>query len=234
VPAEFAVDITPDREIASLSLLRAIVSGSLPPASTDAALDPLYEVARRLLAGRYVAIVAGGEDGSASRQAQRSEGLIALAQALNGPVRAALFTLRSGDNRSGAESILTWQTGYPLAVDFRSGAPVYAPDARGLDNLAGIDAVLVAGDWRTAPSRLMERLASHPVVIVGPAASEAPLRAGATIDTGRAGLHEGGTAYRMDDVPLPLTPAIDGPRTAVMVLGALQAAVDTRLHGSVA
>jgi formylmethanofuran dehydrogenase subunit B len=28
------------------------------------------------------------------------------------------------------------------------------------------------------------------------------------VDTGVAGIHEGGTAFRMDDVPLPLRPAL--------------------------
>jgi formylmethanofuran dehydrogenase subunit B len=51
-----------------------------------------------------------------------------------------------------------------------------------------------------------------------------------SIDTGRAGIHEGGTAYRLDDIPLPLTPVVDGARTAAMVLSALEEAVTRRLR----
>ena len=39
-----------------------------------------------------------------------------LAQTLNGPTRGALSTLRAGGNRSGADAVLTWQTGYPIAI----------------------------------------------------------------------------------------------------------------------
>ena len=50
------------------------------------------------------------------------DSLIALAQLLNGPTRAALSRLRAGGNRSGAEAALTWQTGYPMRVSSASGA----------------------------------------------------------------------------------------------------------------
>jgi formylmethanofuran dehydrogenase subunit B len=51
------------------------------------------------------------------------------------------------------------------------------------------------------------------------------------IDTGVAGIHEGGTAYRMDEVPLMLRPPLDGPRTASQVLLALHEAIRAELQG---
>jgi formylmethanofuran dehydrogenase subunit B len=177
-----------------------------------------------------VAIVADGEDGDPARPSQRAEGLIALTQALNTPVRAALFTLRSGDNRNGVESLLTWQTGYPFAVEFRSGVPTYGTDRRGLDDIGSVDAALLVGDWRAIPAASLAALASLPRVVVGPGASDAPGGPLVVIDTGRAGIHEGGTAYRLDDIPLPLAPALDGPRSAAMVLGALEEAVSHSLR----
>ena len=214
-------------ELAALSILRSIIAGSTVPGA-GAGTAGLPELAARLMAAKYVAIVASGEDSDAHRPSQRAEGLIALTQVLNGPTRAALFTLRSGDNQNGVEALLTWQTGYPFAVDFRGGVPVYVPDRRGLDDLTSVAAALVLGDWRAIPPETLAAFAVLPTVVIGPAASEVP-GAHVCIDTGRAGIHEGGTAYRMDDVPLPLTPALDGPRTAVMVLGALEDAVAHRL-----
>ena len=67
-------------------------------------------------------------------------------------------------------------------------------------------------------------------MLIGPGASEAPGRPRVAIDTGRAGVHEGGTAYRMDDVPVHLTPALSGSRTAALVLGALFALVAAGLR----
>lgn len=224
--ADASLQLPAATELAALSMLRSIIAGSPAPDSA-ASIAGLPELAARLVAAKYVAIVAGGEDGDAARPSQRAEGLIALAQALNGPTRAALFTLRSGDNRNGVESLLTWQAGFPFAVDFRSGAPAYAADRRGLDDLATVDVALVLGDWRAVPGTA---LTGVPTVVIGPGASEAAGNPRVTIDTGRAGIHEGGTAYRMDDIPLPLTPALDDSRTAAMVLGALEEAVEKVLR----
>ena len=117
--ADTSLQLPVAEELAALSILRSIVAGSVVP-QTPANIAGLPELAARLMAAKYVAIVADGENGDPSRPSQRAEGLVALAQALNTPTRAALFTLRSGDNRNGVESLLTWQTGYPFAVDFRA------------------------------------------------------------------------------------------------------------------
>lgn len=222
--ADITLEIPATGELAALSLLRANIAGatSLPGPGAPAGLP---ELATRLAAARYVAIVGGGDDPENSRQAQRAEGLIALTQSLNTPTRAALFTLRSGDNRNGVEALLTWQTGYPFAVDFRRGAPEYGAARRGCDDIGSFDAALVLGDWRTVPADSIGVLGGLATVVIGPGASEMPGAPRVAIDTGRAGIHEGGTAYRMDDVPLPLAPVLDGPRTAAMVLGALEDAV---------
>jgi formylmethanofuran dehydrogenase subunit B len=61
-----------------------------------------------------------------------------------------------------------------------------------------------------------------PCVVVGPNASESALAEGeAVVDTGMAGIHEGGTAIRMDDIPLPLRPTVSGPPAAAAVVRAL-------------
>jgi formylmethanofuran dehydrogenase subunit B len=226
--ADTSLRLEAGAELAALSILRSIVGGAPAPAAPPMA--GLSDLAARLVSAKYVAIVADGEDDDPARPSQRAEGLIALTQALNTPTRAALFTLRSGDNRNGVEALLTWQTGYPYAVEFRAGTPNYATDRRGLEDLASIEAALLLGDWRAVPTGAMAALGAIPRVVIGPAASDAPGTPQVAIDTGRAGIHDGGTGYRMDDVPLPLAPAIDGPRTAAMVVAALEEAVARRLR----
>ena len=51
---------------------------------------------------------------------------------------------------------------------------------------------------------------------------------GKTIDTGVAGIHEGGTAFRMDDVPLPLRAPVPGPPVAAQVVRALAQRIAAR------
>src|SRR5256885_4537404 len=67
---------------------------------------------------------------------------------------------------------------------------------------------------------------------IGPRASAAPFPAAVAIDTGVAGIHEGGLAFRMDDVPLPLRPVLAGPRAAAATMHALREALRSEEHTS--
>jgi formylmethanofuran dehydrogenase subunit B len=221
--------LEPNEEIAALSVMRATVLGN-PLGDLPERLRPASDIARRLTQARYAVLVHEAESGDERRDPHRAEGLIALTQALNGPTRAALSSLRAGGNRSGLESVLTWQTGYPLAVDYSSGSPRYAPGSRGLLQLTTgrFAAALIVGSTTALPRETNEPLARMPTVVIGPRASEASLGSRVSIDTGVAGIHEAGIAYRMDEVPLPLRPPLTGPRSAAAALSALLAAVQAR------
>jgi formylmethanofuran dehydrogenase subunit B len=231
--ADLRLALDPTEELAALSVMRATVLGNtldqLPERLAAAA-----ELARRLMQARYAAVVHEAEPSDERRDPHRAEALIALTQALNSSTRAALSSLRAGGNRSGFESLLTWQTGYPLAADYSKGFPTYSPVARGLLQLVqgGFGAVLLAGLSSGFTAPVVEALARVPTIIIGPRASEASVRARITIDTGVGGIHEAGMAYRMDEVPLPLRPPLSGPRSATASLSALLAALrDRRTEG---
>jgi len=225
--ADLEAEFTAGEEVDALAIMQATVRGQrlgeLPQR-----LRPAAAIAERLIQGKYVAIVHDAESGHEDRDAQRTESLVALAQALNGPTRATLSSLRAGGNRSGAEAALTWQTGYPLRVSFRQGHPQARSGRSGLDRLRSgeVDAVLVAGSVGAldATGLALDRV---PAVVIGPAAS-AVAGARVAIDTGIAGIHEPGTGYRMDDVPLPLSSVLEGPRAAAEILGRLLSALRRR------
>lgn len=219
--ADARVAIAPEAEVDTLGAMRATVLGHA--VDSTGPLGPAAELARQMMQARYAALVHDAEPGAEPSDPARAEALIALAQALNGPARCALSTLRAGGNRSGADAVLTWQTGFPCAVDFSGGYPRYRPrdGAPVLLERGEIDAALVAGSPASLPDRVATPLAKIPTAVVGPRASAAAFRPRIAIDTGTAGIHEGGTAFRMDDVPLPLRPSIEGPREAAAVLSAL-------------
>lgn len=221
--ADLRIALTPEDEVPALAALRArLLNRIIGDAS---ALSPeLMQLAGRMTASRYVAIVSDGEPGAERRRPERVEALITLVQTLNGPTRASLSILRGGGNRSGAEAVLTWQTGFPFAVDFSRGAPRYRPDRRAGELLeaGAIAAALVVGNPASVPANLRAGLGAVSTVVIGPRASEAPFPAGVAIDTGVAGIHEAGIAYRMDDIPLPLEAALAGPRSAAETLESLR------------
>jgi formylmethanofuran dehydrogenase subunit B len=227
--ADLSLELAPEDEIPALSLMRAAVAGNRvgePPGQMGEALA----IAKRLMQARYAVIVHDAEPSAERRDPLRVEGLIALTQALNEPTRATLSSLRAGGNRTGAEAVLTWQTGYPFAVDYSRGHPRYTPGERGIERLAtgAFRAVLLAGAPAFDGSQ-PSSFSGTSVVAVGPRASQASFPTRVAIDTGVAGIHESGTAYRMDEVPLPLRPPLSGQRSAAETLNALATAVRTQL-----
>ena len=220
--ADARVEIAGGDEVDALGVMRATVQGRV--ASDEARFRGSAELAGRMSQGRYVALVADGEPGAAPADPDRAEALVTLAQALNAPTRCALIVLRGGGNRSGADAVLTWQTGFPFAVDFAPGFPTYRPHAGAAALLAAreIDAALVIGSPASIPAPLIGGWAGLATVAIGPRASAAAFKPAVSVDTGIAGIHEGGTAYRMDEVPLPLRPALAGPPTAAGTLRAMR------------
>lgn len=222
--AEMAAEFSPAEESDALAVMVATVHGHLL-GELSATLQPAVALAERMMQGRYIAIVHDAEPGRETRDLRRAEGVVALAQALNDGARSALSSLRAGGNRSGAEAALTWQTGYPMRVSYREGAPAYTPGTSGIARALAADGVLIAGSAAALGDSaiLLDRI---PAVVIGPAAS-AVKGARVAIDTGVAGIHEPGIGYRMDDVPLPLTPVLPTPRgaaeTLMRLLGALRA-----------
>src|SRR3989449_2764673 len=164
--ADARVTLAPEDEVDALGVMRATVQNRW--GGDDARFQPAAELARRLMQARYVALVADGEPGPAPSDPDRAEALVALAQALNGPTRCALSTLRGGGNRAGADQVLTWQTGFPCAADFARGYPEYRPHGGGAAALVAageIDAALVVGAAASVPEGIARGLARVPTVV---------------------------------------------------------------------
>jgi formylmethanofuran dehydrogenase subunit B len=229
--ADVSLALQPDEEIPALSHMRATIAGWAIQ-SPSASIKQAVEIAARLAAARYAVLVHDAEPTAESRDPLRVEALIALTQALNTPTRAALSSLRGGGNRLGAEAVLTSQSGYPFAVDYSRGYPRYLPGARGLSRWASASfgAILLIG---TAPEPWLPLEGSNKAstVIIGPRASQSALQPRIAIDTAVAGIHEAGTAYRMDEVPLELRPPLPETRSASSVIGSLADAVAVELRG---
>jgi formylmethanofuran dehydrogenase subunit B len=221
--ANARVAVPPSDETATITALASLVAGRDTGASSVAWVLA-RELAMHLISARYVAIVA---DAEGTTETDRAAALITLAESLNGPTRCALSLLRAGGNRSGADAVATWQTGFPIAVDFARGYPRYLPhEGTAHARLARgeVDAVLLAGSAALVPSDLLALTARVPRALIGPRASVA-VAADSTrdivIDTGVAGIHEAGTVMRMDDVPLPLRAPLNAPKGAADVARAV-------------
>jgi len=226
-----------DEEVTALTLLAAQAGGSLAKAEDKNRRGRVWSTVDRLgrlfADARYVAIVIGVDD-VPDRDPGRARATTALSQALNGLTRCAVAGLRAGGNCSGADAVMTSQTGFPAAVDFARGVPRYRPfDGTAQARLARgeVDVAVVLGSAGRIPAGLVDALGRGTVIAIGSHASASPLsRAQVLVDAGVAGIHHAGTALRMDDVPLPLRPVVQGPPSVEDVIQPLSDRMTGRLR----
>jgi len=229
--ADVRLPVAPGDEVATLVRLTAALTSTVTAGSADSPADALEALAHRLRSGRYVVVVAEAEarDGEPPVDRLRSDALVALSLALNASTRGALSLLRGGGNRSGADAVATWQTGFPLGIDFSRGYPRYSPwsgSAFSRISRGEIDAMLIVGHIAALPVALLAAMRSTSgqmaTCVIGPHASNSDFsRGAAVVDTGLPGLHSAGTVLRMDDVPLPVRANFRGAIDAEVITRAL-------------
>lgn len=186
-----------------------------PPKVKDALpLEELQGLVRRMKSCRYGVILFGEELTTDPAVHLTLQGLFSLVAELNEFTR---FVVR-GLGKSGAENVLAWQTGFPLAVDFQQGVPRYQPgefSARERIERGEVDCCIVVGAESLATLiQHSEHRAQEPIptIFLNPTQVEVPPGRN-RVDFAAAfpGIQSEGTMYRMDDVPLPVRKVIDSP-----------------------
>lgn len=237
--ADVFVQINPERDFELLCALRALIDGK--PCSPDIAidtgvsLDTIKDLAKRMKGCRYGVVFVGAGFLSAQAGHYNAKSLIALADALNAHTRFVVLPVYGRGNAVGASQVLTWQTGFPFAVDFSRDSPRFAPDeCDGAAMLArgDCDAALIVAGAGLAPE-VVAHLQRVPTVVVGAASPELAASAKVVIPTATYGIHTSGTVYRMDDVSLALRPALQSALpTDEMILLAIKNQIQ-QLQGAI-
>ncbi|HEV3299268.1 MAG TPA: formylmethanofuran dehydrogenase subunit B [Planctomycetaceae bacterium] len=137
------------------------------------------------------------------------QALLQLVTDLNDVTRFYARRLRGSGDVTGADSVLAWQTGYPFSVNLSRGFPRYNPGEFSANDMLerGEPDVCVfvgsRGASRFTPSA-MAHLAQIPTIVLDPPQSEPPFTPTVQFTTSVYGIHQPGTAYRMDEIPIPL------------------------------
>jgi formylmethanofuran dehydrogenase subunit B len=142
--------------------------------------------------------------------------LLRLCQELHRFTKFQAAPLRGHGNVVGMAQVLTWQTGFPFAVNMSRGYPRFNPGEFSVVDLLArgeVDAALVIGADAVGnfPAKAAEHVKSIPLIAVDPKESDTTRVARVVIPAAQAGVAAGGTAYRMDHIPLPLTKVVDSP-----------------------
>lgn len=210
------VECNKDYEL--LGALRVIVNGGEISAEEVAGVkrDDIYNLAEKMKNCQSGIIFFGMGLTMSHGKHRNIDNAICLTKDLNRHAKFSIMPMRGHYNVTGFGEVLTWQTGYPFAVDFSGGYPRYNPGettANDVLRTGEADSVLVIASDPVAhfPRKSVEHIAKVPLVYIGPHFTLTSELAEVFIPSTFVGIETEGTAYRMDTVPLNMRKVVDPP-----------------------
>ncbi len=238
--ADIFLQIRPGMDFELVTILRAMVKGQkineAMIAETGLTLEVLQDLVHRMKTCRFGVIFFGMGVSMTRGKHMNSAALLTLAAELNSFTKFVAMPMRGHGNVTGADVIMRWQTGFPFGICFNRGYPRYNPgEFSTVDILVrgDTDAALILGadPGATMPQPAIDHLARIPTIVLDPKVTHTSRLARIHITTAVAGISAPGTAYRMDEIPLPLKPAFKSPYpTDQEVIHRLNAAVARKGH----
>jgi formylmethanofuran dehydrogenase subunit B len=209
--ADVFVKIRPDADFEVIWALRQLIRGIMLPPSFDAGVSPpqLQDLASRLAGCRYGAVFFGLGLAQRGLGHKNVEALLSLVDDLNDHTRFIARRLRIPGDVTGADAVLCWLTGFPFAVNMARRFPRYNPGEYSANELlerGEVDACLLVGSEACVDlSPLAQsKIKQLPTIALDYPNACPPFEATVQITTAIYGVHARGTAYRMDEVPIPL------------------------------
>ncbi|MBI1731520.1 MAG: formylmethanofuran dehydrogenase subunit B [Gammaproteobacteria bacterium] len=218
--ANIFVQLKPGKDFELLWALRVRVKGrpihadieeitGVPPATIE-------DLVQRMKGCRYGVLFFGMGLTMTRGRHFNSGALLALATDLNEFTHFVAKPVRGHGNVTGADNVMSWQTGYPFGVNFSRGYPRFNPgEFTTVDTLARGDAdaaMIIASDPASNfPREATAHLRRIPVISLDPKATLTSGLARVAFRTATYGINTGGTVYRMDDVPITMRKAFDSP-----------------------
>lgn len=216
--ANLFVKLKPGSDFDAIWTIRLLLRGIEPePGTTDGLpMDQLRDLTARMKECASGAVYFGR--GLATRKLGHAnvEALLRLVTELNEHTRFYARRMRVYGDVAGADSVLCWQTGYPFSVNLARGYPRYGPGEYSADRLLSrgeVDACLLVGSEGIEPlsPAAKDHLARIPTIVLDYPHVCSPIEPTVLVTTAIYGIHREGTAYRMDDIPIPLRQVLDSP-----------------------
>jgi formylmethanofuran dehydrogenase subunit B len=218
--ADIFLQVRPGKDFEMLTVLRALVKGQrvsqAAAEETGLSLEQLQDFANRMKSARFGVFFFGMGLSMTRGKHMNSAAILTLATELNAFTKFVAMPMRGHGNVTGADVVMRYSTGYPFGVNLCRGYPRFNPGEFSTVDLlvrGDVDAVLVAGadPGATMPQPGIDHLARVPTIVLDPKITHTSRLAKVHITTASTGISAPGTAYRMDEIPLPLRPALKSP-----------------------
>jgi formylmethanofuran dehydrogenase subunit B len=209
--SDLFLQVDGDRDFEALWTLRQLIRGDAPDAAapTGIPLDQLQDLAQRMMNCRSGVVFFGLGLSRAILGHLNVAALLSLVCDLHRHTRFYARRLRIYGDVTGADSVLCWQTGYPFSVSLGRGYPRYNPGEFSAEELLAreeVDACLLVGSETVEQfsSAARAQLRRIPTIALDYPGVVAPFTPSVAVTTAVYGVHRSGTAYRMDEIPIPL------------------------------
>jgi len=209
--ADVFIQVEPDQDFEALWTLRMLLQGQSPEPGAKTGVPPeiLSDLLDRMRRCRYGVVFFGFGLSRAKHGHRTVEALLKLVRELNHHTRFSVRRMRGSGDVTGADMVLAWQTGYPFSVNLARGYPRYNPgeySALTLLERREVDCCLFVGSHGIQRFSEAARsfLSEIPTIVLDSPVAEVPIQPTVRITTAIYGIHAAGTAYRMDEIPIPL------------------------------
>jgi formylmethanofuran dehydrogenase subunit B len=217
--ADYFIQVQPNKDYELLQAFRALIRDQELDVDKVAGVPVEYleEVADAMIGCEFGALFFGLGLTMSKGKLRNIDAALSLIRDLNMRTKFVIMPMRGHFNVTGANTVFTWQTGYPYAVDFSLGYPRYNPgETSVVDVLLRKEsdaALIVASDpVSNFPKKAVEHLVKNPLIVISPHMDVTAQMADVVIPSAFVGVEVSGTAYRMDHVPIPLKKVVDPPR----------------------
>jgi formylmethanofuran dehydrogenase subunit B len=217
--ADYFLQVQPNHDYELFEAFRALIRDEELDVEEVAGVpvERLEEIAEAMINCSFGTIFFGLGLTMSSGKMRNVEAAIALTRDLNRFTKFMIMPMRGHFNVTGADTVFTWQTGYPYAVDFSLGYPRYNPgETTAVDVLLRKEsdaALIVASDpVANFPKKAVEHLVEKPLIVIDPHMNATSHVADIVFPSAFVGIEAAGTAYRMDHVPLPLKKIVSPPK----------------------
>ncbi len=218
--ADIFLQVRPGKDFELITILRALIKdqpiNEAQLAETGLTREQLDDFVARMKAAKFGVIFFGMGLSMTRGKHMNSAALLTLAAEMNAFTKFVAMPMRGHGNVTGADVIMRWQTGFPFGITYNRGYPRYNPgEFSTVDLLVRGDTdcafIIGADPGATMPQPAIDHLARIPTIVLDPHVTHTSRLAKVHITTAPAGIAAPGTAYRMDEIPLPLSPAIKSP-----------------------
>jgi len=217
--ADYFIQVEPNKDYELLQAFRSLIRDQELDVDKVAGVpvENLEEVADAMVGCSFGALFFGVGLTMSSGKLKNIDAALSLVRDLNMHTKFIIMPMRGHFNVTGANTVSTWQSGYPYAVDFSLGYPRYNPGETSVMDVLlrrESDAALVVASDPVAnfPRKAVEHLVENPLIVIDPHMNATAQMADVVFPSAFVGIEAEGTAYRMDHVPLPLKKVIEPPR----------------------